>query len=61
MTAIRAYQMIERGDAPEKILEEVLNWFNPADDAFGLILINRNGYAGGCNRSMAWSVVSEKK
>lgn len=59
LTAIRAYQMIERGDAPEKILEEVTSWFHPEDDAFGLILVNRNGYAGGCNRSMAWSVVSE--
>ncbi len=61
MTAIRTYQMIERGDAPEKILEEVLHWFHPKDDAFGIILINRDGYAGGCNRPMAWSVVSEEK
>lgn len=61
MTAIRTYQMIERGDAPEKVLDEVLNWFHPTDDAFGIILVNRNGYAGGCNRSMAWSVVSEEK
>ena len=61
MTAIRAYQMIERGDQPQKVLEEVLSWFHPEDDAFGLILVNRNGYAGGCNRSMAWSVLSEEK
>jgi isoaspartyl peptidase/L-asparaginase-like protein (Ntn-hydrolase superfamily) len=61
MTAIRAYQMIERGDSPQKVLEEVLNWFHPEDDAFGLILVNRNGYAGGCNRSMAWSVLLEEK
>ena len=61
LTAIRTYQMIERGDAPEKVLEEVLHWFNPADDAFGLILVTRDGYAGGCNRSMAWSVVWEEK
>lgn len=61
MTAIRAYQMIERGDAPEKVLEEVINWFHPEEDAFGLILVNRNGFAGGSNRSMAWSVVLEEK
>ncbi len=61
MTAIRAYQMLERGDAPQKVLDEVISWFHPEDDAFGLILINRNGYAGGCNRSMAWAAVSEEK
>ena len=61
LTAIRAYQMIERGDAPEKVLEEVLRWFHPSDDALGLILVNRGGYAGGSNRSMAWSVVREEK
>ncbi len=61
MTAIRAYQMIERGDAPENVLEEVMSWFHPEDDAFGLILVNRTGYAGGSNRTMAWSVVLEEK
>jgi beta-aspartyl-peptidase (threonine type) len=61
LTAIRAYQMIERGETPEKVLEEVLHWFQPTDDAFGLILVTRNGYAGGSNRSMAWSAVSEEK
>ncbi len=61
MTAIRAYQMIERGDSPQKVLEEVVSWFHPENDAFGLILVNRNAYAGGSNRTMAWSVVSEEK
>jgi beta-aspartyl-peptidase (threonine type) len=61
MTAIRAYQMIERGDSPQKVLEEVVSWFHPENDAFGLILVNRNEYAGGSNRTMAWSVVAEEK
>ncbi|VAX32561.1 Isoaspartyl aminopeptidase @ Asp-X dipeptidase [hydrothermal vent metagenome] len=61
MTAIRAYQMIERGDQPEKVLEEIMSWFNPDDSPFGLIIINRNGYAGGSNRTMAWAAVSKEK
>ena len=59
LTAIRAYQLIERGDAPDKVLEEVLHWFHPEDNAFGLILVNQDGFAGGSNRSMAWSVLEE--
>ena len=54
MTAFRAYQFIEKGMAPDKILKEVLGWF-PESDAFGIIVVTRKGYAGGANRSMAWS------
>ncbi len=57
MTAIRAYQMLERGDRPETVLEEVLHWFHPENDAFGLILVSEDGYAAGSNRTMAWSVL----
>ncbi|GJL78887.1 MAG: hypothetical protein NPINA01_18760 [Nitrospinaceae bacterium] len=57
LTAIRAYQMLERGDQPEKVLEEVLHWFHPTKDAFGLILISDDGFAAGSNRTMAWSVL----
>ncbi|MFQ5484479.1 MAG: isoaspartyl peptidase/L-asparaginase [Desulfobacterales bacterium] len=59
LTAIRAYQMLERGDRPEKVLEEVLHWFHPQDDAFGLILVSDDGYAAGSNRTMAWSVLEK--
>ncbi len=54
MTAFRAYQLIEKGIAPDKILKEVLGWF-PESDAFGILLVTQKGYAGGSNRSMAWS------
>ncbi|MFQ5451868.1 MAG: isoaspartyl peptidase/L-asparaginase [Nitrospinaceae bacterium] len=56
LTAYRAYQLIEQGGSPKSVLKEVLGWFG-TEDAFGLILINREGYAGGSNRSMAWSVL----
>ena len=54
MTAFRTYQLIEKGMAPDKIVEEVLGWF-PESDAFGIILVTQKGHAGGSNRSMAWS------
>ncbi|KMP11215.1 hypothetical protein UZ36_05140 [Candidatus Nitromaritima sp. SCGC AAA799-C22] len=54
MTAFRGYQLIEKGLNPEEILNEILGWFSPAD-AVGVILVTRNGFAGGSNRSMAWS------
>ncbi len=57
LTAIRAYQMIEKGEKPDQVLSEVLSWFNPVDDAFGLILVSRDGFAGGSNRTMAWSAL----
>jgi len=57
LTAIRAYQMLEKGEKPDTVLAEVMRWFNPVDDAFGLILVSRDGFAGGCNRAMAWSAV----
>ncbi|KMP10404.1 hypothetical protein UR09_06310 [Candidatus Nitromaritima sp. SCGC AAA799-A02] len=43
-----------RAQKPEEILNEILGWFSPAD-AVGVILVTRNGFAGGSNRSMAWS------
>ena len=61
LPAIRAYQMLERGDAPEKVLQKVLHWFHLSNNAFGLIMVNRTGYAGGSNRSMAWSAVWGEK
>lgn len=54
MTAFRAYQLIEQGGNPKEILKEVIAWF-PKADAFGLILVTRKGFAGGSNRTMAWS------
>ncbi len=56
MTAYRAYQLALAGKSPQAILETALGWFD-ADDAFGVILITREGSAGGANRSMAWSSV----
>ncbi len=54
MTAFRAWQLIEKGIPAETVLEEVLSWFDK-DTAFGIILVTETGYAGGANRSMAWS------
>jgi L-asparaginase / beta-aspartyl-peptidase len=59
LTAIRAYQMLERGERPETVLEEVMHWFHPENDAFGMILVSEHGYAAGSNRTMAWSVLEE--
>jgi isoaspartyl peptidase/L-asparaginase-like protein (Ntn-hydrolase superfamily) len=54
MTAFRAYQMLEEGMGPNFVLDEVLDWFDDAED-IGLLLVNRKDSAGGSNRSMAWS------
>ena len=43
----------------EMVLEEVLHWFHPMNDAIGLILVSDDGYAAGSNRTMAWSVLEE--
>jgi isoaspartyl peptidase/L-asparaginase-like protein (Ntn-hydrolase superfamily) len=53
ITAYRAYELIQKGASPQSIVDEVINWF--LTDAFGLILVTRQGSAGGSNRSMAWS------
>ena len=54
MAAYRAYQLIEKGGKPKEILNEVMGWFS-ITDAFGLVLVTKEGIAGGSNRSMAWS------
>jgi len=54
ITAYRTYELIQTGGSPQAIVDEVIDWF-PSTDAFGLILVTRNGKAGGSNRSMAWS------
>ena len=54
ITAYRAYELIKKGNSPQAIVDEAINWF-PSTDAFGLILVTRKGNAGGSNRSMAWS------
>ena len=56
LTAIRAYQKIEQGEPLDKILKDVLNWFQ-TDEAFGILIISREGSVGGANRSMAWSTL----
>lgn len=54
ITAYRTYELIQKGNSPQAIVDEVISWF-PSTDAFGLILVTRRGSAGGSNRSMAWS------
>lgn len=58
LTAYRAYELIEKGEKADSVLEAALGWFRP-DEAFGIILVTQDGYAGGCNRSMAWSAREE--
>ena len=53
LAAFRAYQLLEQGSLPSVVLLEALNWFS---GDIGLILVSRKGYAGGSNRTMAWSV-----
>jgi len=54
ITAYRTYKLIKKGGSPQAIVDEAISWF-PSTDAFGIILVTRNGRAGGSNRSMAWS------
>ena len=54
ITAYRTYELIQKGGSPQAIVDEVIGWFS-STDAFGLILVTRQGSAGGSNRSMAWS------
>jgi L-asparaginase / beta-aspartyl-peptidase len=54
VTALRAYQLIEQGMNPKSIIPEVIGWFKEST-AFGLIVVSKVGFAGGANRSMAWT------
>ena len=56
LTAYRAYEMLERGIAPQAALDIALGWFEEAQD-IGLLIVSRKGHAGGANRSMAWSTL----
>lgn len=55
ITAYRSYEMLKRGAEPQIVLKTVLGWFDEDVD-IGLILVSHKGYAGGSNRTMAWSV-----
>lgn len=54
MTAFRVYQMLEGGMDPKAALKTALDWFEE-NIVIGLILVSRKGFAGGSNRTMAWS------
>ena len=57
LTAYRTYELLERGIAPQEVLQTALGWFEEPQDA-GLLIVSRAGYAGGSNRSMAWSALT---
>lgn len=57
LTAYRTYELLEQGHTPQQALERALGWFEQAQDA-GLLIVSRDGYAGGSNRSMAWSALT---
>jgi isoaspartyl peptidase/L-asparaginase-like protein (Ntn-hydrolase superfamily) len=57
LTAYRTYEMLGRGIAPQEALETAYGWFEDSRD-IGLLIISRKGYAGGSNRSMAWSTLA---
>ena len=54
MTAIRAYQLVEQEVPPQIVLEKILGGFDNKNTV-GLILVTPKGFAGGANRTMAWS------
>jgi isoaspartyl peptidase/L-asparaginase-like protein (Ntn-hydrolase superfamily) len=54
LAAYRAYELIQKGASLNVIVDEAISWFS-STDAFGLVLVTRQGTAGGSNRSMAWS------
>ena len=54
MTAFRAYQLIEQNMDPKAIVPTVTGWFKESTP-FGIIVVNKIGFAGGSNRSMAWT------
>ena len=58
LTAYRTYEMLSRGIPPQEALETVFSWFEDARD-IGLLIVSKNGHAGGSNRSMAWSTFTE--
>ncbi|MCZ6513775.1 MAG: isoaspartyl peptidase/L-asparaginase, partial [Nitrospinae bacterium] len=57
LTAYRTYELLERGIAPREALQTALGWFEESQDA-GLLIVSRQGHAGGSNRSMAWSTLN---
>jgi isoaspartyl peptidase/L-asparaginase-like protein (Ntn-hydrolase superfamily) len=57
LTAYRTYELLGRGIAPQEALETALSWFEDVQD-IGFLIVNRQGHAGGSNRSMAWSVLT---
>jgi L-asparaginase / beta-aspartyl-peptidase len=54
ITALRAYQLIEQDMEPKVIMSTVIGWFKETT-AFGIIVVSKIGFAGGSNRSMAWT------
>jgi isoaspartyl peptidase/L-asparaginase-like protein (Ntn-hydrolase superfamily) len=58
LTAYRTYAMLEQGIAPQEALDTALDWFEDVQD-IGLLIISRQGHAGGSNRSMAWSTLTK--
>lgn len=57
LTAYRTYAMLEKGVVPQEALESAIGWFEKSQD-IGLLIVSRKGYAGGSNRSMAWSALT---
>ena len=49
--------MLEDGMNPERVLGEVLDWFEDGQD-IGLLLVTKEGRAAGSNRAMAWAAHS---
>ncbi|MBC8283422.1 MAG: isoaspartyl peptidase/L-asparaginase [Nitrospinae bacterium] len=54
MTAFRAYQLIEQGMDPKAIVPRTIGWFKEPT-AFGILVVSKLGFAGGTNKTMAWT------
>ena len=53
LLAYRAYEELERGRTPEQVVAWALSQLDESVD-IGIIVVNRNGFAGGARHGMAW-------
>ena len=57
LLAYRAYAELERGRSPDQVVDWVLDQLDASVDV-GVIVVDRDGYAGGARDGMAWHGLS---
>jgi len=60
LTAYRAYQLLAAGESADAAMQAVLGWFESSQD-IGILVAGKKDWAGGSNRSMAWSGSSTRR